>query len=245
MAVKKYLERLGLRRIMKELQLKNKKIVTEKLIPFGFTLSDGKYVYTTGVLDGQFTLELSVLGEDKISTRLTETDTGEEYTLHLYPPATGEFVGSVRAAYNAAVDKFINECCEAEVFKSRQAQEVIGYVKQTYGAAPEYLWDKFPDCAIFRRQDTQTWYGVLLTVSRAKLGFESNEIAEIIDLRIQPEELAAINDGKRYFAGYHMNKKSWLTIVLDGSVPVKELFERIDNSYNLAAKTKKQKSRRG
>ncbi len=33
--------------------------------------------------------------------------------------------------------------------------------------------------------------------------------------------------------GYHMNKKHWNTIMVDGSVPVKLLKEWIDHSYNL------------
>jgi predicted DNA-binding protein (MmcQ/YjbR family) len=33
--------------------------------------------------------------------------------------------------------------------------------------------------------------------------------------------------------GYHMNKKHWNTIILDGSVPDKELFSCIDHSYDL------------
>jgi predicted DNA-binding protein (MmcQ/YjbR family) len=36
--------------------------------------------------------------------------------------------------------------------------------------------------------------------------------------------------------GYHMNKKHWNTIILDGSVPDKEIFSWIDHSYNLVAK---------
>lgn len=33
--------------------------------------------------------------------------------------------------------------------------------------------------------------------------------------------------------GYHMNKKHWNTIILDGTVPDKEVFSWIDHSYNL------------
>ena len=36
--------------------------------------------------------------------------------------------------------------------------------------------------------------------------------------------------------GYHMNKKHWNTIVVDGSVPMKLLKEWIDHSYRLIAK---------
>jgi predicted DNA-binding protein (MmcQ/YjbR family) len=36
-------------------------------------------------------------------------------------------------------------------------------------------------------------------------------------------------------AGYHMNKKHWNTVLLDGSVPDKEVFSWIDHSYDLIA----------
>ena len=36
--------------------------------------------------------------------------------------------------------------------------------------------------------------------------------------------------------GYHMNKKHWNTVLLDGSVPDKEVFYWIDHSYNLIAR---------
>ena len=34
--------------------------------------------------------------------------------------------------------------------------------------------------------------------------------------------------------GYHMNKKSWITIKLDESVETTTIFDLIDNSYNLS-----------
>lgn len=43
--------------------------------------------------------------------------------------------------------------------------------------------------------------------------------------------------------GWHMNKKHWNTIIVDGTVPVKLLLEWIDHSYALvAARSPKKKS---
>ena len=39
--------------------------------------------------------------------------------------------------------------------------------------------------------------------------------------------------------GFHMNKKHWNTIVVDGRLTAKQLKEMIDHSYDLVAKTKK------
>lgn len=38
--------------------------------------------------------------------------------------------------------------------------------------------------------------------------------------------------------GYHMNKKHWNTIILDGSVPDRKVLEWIDHSFHLVSKTK-------
>ena len=68
-------------------------------------------------------------------------------------------------------------------------------------------------------------------MQKKKLG-----LAEVIDLRMQPDKLAALVDGKTYFLGWHMNKKHWYTMLLDGSVPYAKLCQRIDESYQLAQK---------
>jgi len=36
--------------------------------------------------------------------------------------------------------------------------------------------------------------------------------------------------------GYHMNKKHWNTIILDGSIPDDEIFVLINDSYELVIK---------
>ena len=43
--------------------------------------------------------------------------------------------------------------------------------------------------------------------------------------------------------GYHMNKKHWNTIVLDDSVPEKEILGMIDDSYHLVVNSLKKAER--
>jgi predicted DNA-binding protein (MmcQ/YjbR family) len=38
--------------------------------------------------------------------------------------------------------------------------------------------------------------------------------------------------------GYHMNKKHWNTVIVDGRLPAKQLKQMIDDSYNLVLKKK-------
>lgn len=55
-----------------------------------------------------------------------------------------------------------------------------------------------------------------------------------INLKCDPEK--AIELREEYEAvqpGYHMNKKHWNTIMIDGSISGQKIFEWIDHSYNL------------
>jgi len=45
-------------------------------------------------------------------------------------------------------------------------------------------------------------------------------------------------------AGYHMNKKHWNTITLDGSIPDDEILAMIDDSYDLVVKGLKKADRK-
>jgi predicted DNA-binding protein (MmcQ/YjbR family) len=59
-----------------------------------------------------------------------------------------------------------------------------------------------------------------------------------LSINLKCDPALAIELRERYSAvsaGYHMNKKHWNTVLLDGSVPDKEVFSWIDHSYNLIA----------
>ena len=73
----------------------------------------------------------------------------------------------------------------------------------------------------------------MLTISRRRLGFDSDKTAEIINLKGRTEDIERLVDNKRYFPGWHMNKKHWFTVVLDGTVILSEICKRIDESYLL------------
>lgn len=76
-----------------------------------------------------------------------------------------------------------------------------------------------------------------MLISKNKLdGSSSNDLIEIIDLRYLKDENEKIIDNKSIFKGYHMNKRSWITIILDNSLNTSIIYEFIDNSYNLTTK---------
>lgn len=213
---------------------RRKKVNFSKLEPFGFQLEGGYYLYrkTFQDCDLQLTVRISPLGE--IFSQIIDLTSQEPYTLHLAESAVGSFVGSVKSQYEETLLEIAEQCFEPDIFKTQQAKALIEYVRAAYGDELEFLWQKFPDNAVWRRKDNQKWYGIILTVSRRRLGLPSDEIVEIIDLRLDPSEMEKTVDGQKYFPGWHMNKKHWYTMILDGSVELDELRRRVDESYSLA-----------
>jgi len=211
---------------------KNKKINIEKLISYGFKEENNIYKYKTSLMNGDFILYIEIINSE-IKTKLVEKETKELYTLHL-TDSEGNFVGQIRDEYNNVISQIIENCFDNSIFKSSYTYEVINYIKNKYNDDIEYLWEKFPDNGIARRKDNSKWYLAILTVKKEKLGFDSKDSVEVIDLRSDKvEELITENN---IFPGYHMNKKHWITIILDGSMDIEKIYNFIDKSYILAKK---------
>lgn len=214
---------------------RRKTVDIQKAVLFGFVQSNGNYIYTTDILDGSFLLQVIITHDGQIDTKLTEKATDDEYVLYK-TNATGAFIGDVRKAIETILIQIADKCYNAEIFKSTQAKEIICYVREKYGDELEFLWEKFPDNAIWRRKDNEKWYGILLTVKASKLALDGDTMNEILDLRIKAEDIETTVDNQRFFMGYHMNKKHWYTLLLNGAIPTEEIFRRIDESYLLAKK---------
>lgn len=208
----------------------------QKLADFGFTEKDGVWSETFPLSEHGFAVDIVIKNENEVSAEVRDTETGDVYVQAQMPSAEGAFVGKIRAGVKDILSEIAQNCTYSEVFKTAYAGNIIRYVKEKYAGDFEFLWEKFPRNAVVRRQDNQKWYAALLTVQAEKIGRGGKEIIEIIDLRCPPDELEKLVDGKNYFPGWHMNKKYWLTMCLDGSVPFEEICRRIDASYVLAGK---------
>ena len=221
---------------MRELKdfIKDKKIDLKRLKKFGFKLKDNSYYYHTSLLKNQFKMSVKISLDNSIFTELIDVETNETYVLHLFEERRNGYIEKVYKTYSEVLDKIKKECFEDEIFKTDYTKEVVDYIKNKYGDELEFLWEKSPKTAVVRRKNSNKWYALILTLSKRKLNLNSDEAVEIINLHNSPEEIEKLIDNKRYFPAYHMNKKHWCTICLDGTVELEKIFKLIDISYELA-----------
>ena len=214
--------------------IKNKKINFKKLKEFGFELIDNSYYYHTSLLKNQFKMSVKINIDNSIFTEIIDTETNEPYVLHLLEIKRSGYSEKIYKAYSEILEKIKKVCFEDKIFKANYTKEIVVYVKNKYGDELEFLWEKSPKNAVVRRKSSNKWYAVILTIPKRKIGLESDEVIEVINLHNIPKEIEKLIDYKRYFPAYHMNKKHWCTICLDGTIELKEIYKKIDISYELA-----------
>ncbi len=65
-----------------------------------------------------------------------------------------------------------------------------------------------------------------------------------LNLKCDPVEAEMLRDiFDSVIPGYHMNKKHWNTVIMNGSVPKQEIIRMIDNSYCLVVKSLSKRDR--
>lgn len=217
----------------------NAEINSKKLIKYGFALENNIYSYSKAILDNQFTLTITIENNGKINTKLIDNLAQDEYILHKMEDVSGSFVNRIRNECNIILNDVLDKCFEKMIFKSKQCQDIIRYVKTKYDDDLEFLWKKSPNNAILRRQDNRKWYAVILSINYNKIDTNKSEQIEIVNLKADTKIIDKIIDNHTIFPGFHMNKKHWISIPLDYSMPNEKLFTQIDNSYILTQKISK------
>ena len=215
-----------------------RKIDYDKLIQYGFEKEgNDTYTYSETILDGDFEVKVKLSEKEKVSScmdLLSET----EYNLVDIEEAQGKYVGTVREVYELVINKIIDSCTTFNTFIFPQTEEVISYVKEKYGDELEFLWDDFDGAAI-RNKINSKWYLVYMVVGEEKVrpGGSDKKI-EVIDIKYDKDKVDEVIDNIGIYPGYHMNKHSWISIILDKSEENTKIFELIDKSYLLSGGNK-------
>ena len=210
---------------------------TEKLLQNGFIETERGYYRENPLSD--FLLRVLVTKEGKVEAELFDPEADAPYTLHLVGGAEGNFVGEVRKAYENALLQIAEDCFDKAVFKQRLTKDLLLCAKERYNEDCEYLWERYPDCGVLRRVDNRKWYAVIMTVAGNKVGLSTDNIVEIVDLRAEEEVVNNLSRTRGFAPAWHMNKKSWITVLLDGSAEFSTIVDMLDKSRVLAAKKSK------
>ena len=117
-----------------------------------------------------------------------------------------------------------------------------------FGIEPDYPFAGDFVTAVFRRKDNLKWFAIVMSVDAKKLkigAYGELDIGaygelDIVNLKCTDEDREALSQTEVVLPAYHMNKKRWLSVILDEQEDFDEkLSELVQKSFNLTASQKK------
>ncbi|MBQ8288277.1 MAG: MmcQ/YjbR family DNA-binding protein [Clostridia bacterium] len=92
-------------------------------------------------------------------------------------------------------------------------QEFLEYCRDTYGTSPDYPFDEDFETAVLRHRDNRKWYALVMKASRRKFGFDSDEIIDVVNLKLPIEMYGSFGASDGVYPAYHMNKLHWISVL--------------------------------
>ena len=83
-----------------------------------------------------------------------------------------------------------------------------------YGTLPDYPFDEDFETAVLRHADNRKWYAIVMKVSRRKFGIESDEVIDVVNLKLPIEMFGSFGAKDGVYPAYHMNKLHWISVLL-------------------------------
>ena len=206
-------------------------IQPEKLLFYGFEPDGQALAYEKKLPEENFKICLRFDGE--IKGEILDLATGEEYTNFRVETSTG-FGAEVRQKFTALLEDIRDKCCRNQYFRSAQGRRINDYIFEKYHCVPEFLWPNIPSYAAFRRSGSKKWFAVIGSVPRRKVdpAASSNREVEVINVKVDSAEIIEILSLGGYYPAFHMNKKCWVSIILDDMLSDEEILERVNDSFH-------------
>ena len=113
--------------------------------------------------------------------------------------------------------------------------ELERFILENYNAEPDFPWLKHPKYEVFRHSNSKKWFALIMDVPKSKLGLQEPGMLDVANFKCDALLIGSLRCEAGFFPAYHMNKDSWITVALDGSVPDDKIKMLLNGSYDATA----------
>lgn len=208
-----------------------------KLKEYGFNKVNGDFSIEILFKKNLFKAIIRITFDGVVTGNVYDIENGDEYLPLRVESNQGAFVGEVRAEYEKLLTDIRDNCFTKKYFIYSQSNRITNLIIQKYGNKPEFLWDKFQGSGIFRNPETKKWYLAILDTDRSKIQKDGTGLIEVALVKLSAENVEKRLKQEHIYPGWHMNKKYWITIILDDSLSDEAIMELIEESHSFTVRT--------
>ena len=222
---------------IEETVFSRKRWIESKMLAYGFHKANKTYILEKPFLDGDFKTVLSVTPKGQVTGKVIDTITQDEYYQLRQETATGPYVNRVRSAYRSLLTDIADSCCSDVLFASSQANRLTQAILDHFQVKPDFPWEhssRYQSYGAFRHRSNRKWFALIMNVKREVLDRDGNtSLIDILNVKIPPAQGDELRQIPGIYPAYHMNHKTWISVVLDETLPDEKILELIDTSYQL------------
>ncbi|MBR2286577.1 MAG: hypothetical protein IJ866_03935 [Alphaproteobacteria bacterium] len=209
-------------------------IVPARLEKYGFVRDGKKLVYSVDMSRGNFRVIIEY-SRNKISGTIIDKSIDAEYTNFRMENDIG-YAADIRERYIGILTDIRDNCAINQHFASDAARHAAAFIFNEFNVGPEFLWEKYPSFAVFRRTDNRKWFALIANIPLNKLNprAKPTETVDIINIKIDSTQTEKLLKKRGFYPAYHMNKATWATIILDGTVADATIAQFIRDSFTRA-----------
>jgi predicted DNA-binding protein (MmcQ/YjbR family) len=110
-------------------------------------------------------------------------------------------------------------------------------IRTRYGVSPDFPWkenDRYSSAGVFRHGENNKWFALVMDIRRgALLKNEVRDPVDVMNLKMPPDRIPALCQRDGIYPAYHMNRKFWISVTLDDTLPDGDVMELIQTSFDL------------
>lgn len=117
---------------------------------------------------------------------------------------------------------------------SNEREKVIEYALSLPNTGADNPFEGDFDTTVLRHKDTGKWFGIIMNISGDKVGLDGGKRVDVMNVKCKPEDTFTAREmSVGIVPAYHMNKKHWISIILNGSVEFELVSALLESSYDL------------
>ena len=202
----------------------------KKLIKYGFILKNNTYIFEQLFLNDKYKAIITI-DNNKVSGEVIDLDLNDEFFQIRVNNVVGEYINTVKSEYLKILEDIKNNCFEESLFIYPQTNRVATLIKNKYNVLPEFLFDD-DTTGVFKNNGK--WIGIIMNINYNKFNKDIDRDIEVINVKLN--NVDKYIDNKTLFPSYHMNKKYWVSIVLDDTCSDDYIMKLINESYLFTCK---------
>ena len=198
----------------------------QRLIEYGFIEQSGIFQYQTKLEDtGMYAL--ITVDNNAVSGSVLDEFTDEEYVAVHTVGKKGIFATKVRTAYLSCLENIAKNCFEKRMYSSNQANIMHEWMINQLHDTADHPFTKSQnskrtvdnDFTAYKPNGCDKMYALMFAIGKRKLDKTcDDEYVDAVNIKVEPSKVEDLLQLHGFYPVYHMNKKHWVTAILDGTI---------------------------